>query len=765
MNRLKVSGINVLPESWTPPAGNHLYGFVLAEIPSSELVNALRFDFIKRIDLAESELTPQSNNAIKQIQADYLWASGITGQGVKIGILDSGLDTEPLNPDLPLSLIKKDYSSFPTLDDDVENKATGHGTLVTGIVAGQGFLSADNTGNGGGAYKGAAPGAEVVFLKVGNDINGGAGTSAILNAMDAAVTVYGVNLITLSYGSWDIYHDGSGTLDQKVDWCYSQGVPVFLAAGNFGSLGRHFSGLISAQDSTDFIQVNVTNAVTNGTTLAFNLVYFDGLGIRKDFKLKYYSSTFEEITNVYHYIGTESTFGSESRISQTLFKVPAGNGTYYLRVINNSNTSQSFNLYEHYNDGLNKVKFANPDSRYTIVSPATATYGFAVGAYTSAQSWVAYNGSTYSFGQIAEHVSSYSSQGPRIDGLQKPDLVAPGSAIISIRDRDIYKTQNIYWINNNSDPAQGADYLVSEGTSFAAPFAAGAAALLISKYPGITPQEVYTALRNNTSVDGSTGSIPNAAYGYGKLNAYNAVMNYSGSGGDPGGDDDPADDPPAANYVVVNAKVFLEGPLKNYKMNKDLLEGNKLPLEHPYGNSPWNYEGNESVSVLPNGIVDWMLVELRTNISANTVAAKRAVLIREDGILTDLDGISLPEFNDIEDGDYYIVIRHRNHLSVMTASPVYLSQDTPLYDFTDSDNKAYGSKGLKKSGKYYAMYAGDGNGSGSITIADRNEIWSEENGQVGYKNGDFNLSSGVTISDLNQLWNKNNGTVSQVPEN
>ena len=217
--------------------------------------------------------------------------------------------------------------------------------------------------------------------------------------------------------------------------------------------------------------------------------------------------------------------------------------------------------------------------------------------------------------------------------------------------------------------------------------------------------------------------------------------------------------------MVVNAKVFLEGPLKNYKMNKDLRDNNTLPLEHPYGNAPWNYEGNESASELPNGIVDWLLVELRTNISASTIVSKRALFLKDDGLIVDLDGESLPEFNDIEDGDYYIVIRHRNHLSVMTASPVYLSQDTPLYDFTDSDNKAYGSKGLKKSDKYYAMYSGDGNGSGSITIADRNEIWSEENGYVGYKNGDFNLSGGVTISDLNQLWNKNNGTVTQVPEN
>jgi subtilisin family serine protease len=520
---LKNLGINILPESWTPPAGNHPLGFLSAEIPIDKLLSTLQFDFIQKIDCTKNDFMPQSNRAIDQIQAEPVWSLGYTGQGVKIGILDTGLDTEPYNSDLPMNIIKKDYSKYPFLDDDIENKITGHGTLVTSIVAGQGVLSANNTLNGGGPYKGTAPGAEIVFLKVGNDVSGGASTNAILNALDAAVNIYGVDVITLSYGSWDVYHDGSATLDQKVDWCYSQGVPVFLAAGNEGASGRHFSGLVNTLDSTDFIQVNVTNAAANSTSLSFNLVYADGLGINKDLKLKFYSNTFEEITNIYRYTGTESIFGTESRIAQSFFRVPAGNSIYYLRVINNSDTEQSFNIYEHFKDG--KVKFANPDPNYTLVSPATATFGFAVGSYNSSDSWIAYDGTTYSYGGEAGFVSSFSSRGPRVDGLMKPDLVAPGSAIIALRDRDIYQSPSNNWVNNNSNPDDGTDYYVAEGTSFSAPFAAGVAALVLSKYPGISPAELYDILRNYTTLDNFTGNVPNPAYGFGKLNAFFSIMN------------------------------------------------------------------------------------------------------------------------------------------------------------------------------------------------------------------------------------------------
>ena len=157
----------------------------------------------------------------------------------------------------------------------MENTVTGHGTHVVGSVLGRGVLSGSNTGNGGGAYKGVAPDASLLFLKIGNDGTGSASNIAMEAAMDSAVTLYDADIISMSYGGWWTYHDGSESTEQKVDWCYSQGVPVFLSAGNSADDDRHYSGTVGANDSTGFIQVNVTGAV-NDTRLRFNMIWYDG---------------------------------------------------------------------------------------------------------------------------------------------------------------------------------------------------------------------------------------------------------------------------------------------------------------------------------------------------------------------------------------------------------------------------------------------------------------------------------------------------------
>jgi len=518
-------GLNYIENSWTPPVYDHPYGFILAELKVDNFINALALDIVKKIDSAEQLSFPQNNEADRLLNADAVWLQGWTGDGVKVAVLDSGLDTEPLNPDLPSLIVKKDYSAYPTLDDDVENQVTGHGTHVTGSVLGRGVLSNSNIGNGGNPYKGVAPSADLVFLKIGSDFSAGASTNAILNAMDAAVNIYNVDIISMSYGSWDTYHDGSSTKDQKVDWCYNQGVPVFLAAGNDGSSARHYSGTVAGNDTSNFIQINVTGAANN-TYLFFNLVWFDSLGINNNLFLKYYDNSLQEITNTYVYGQTESTRGTESQYSQTLFKVPEGNSTYYLKVGNLSSNTQTFHIYEYYNNG--KVSFDNPDPNYTIVSPATATYGFCVGAFNSRVEWNAYNGSVYAFNETQNDIMSFSSRGPRIDGVQKPDLVAPGSAIISIKDRDVLTVPDLYWIDNDGNTTGNADYYVMQGTSMAAPQCAGAAALFLNKFPNASPLDLYSALRNYTRVDEYTGTVPNSTYGFGKLDIY-ATINTSGS--------------------------------------------------------------------------------------------------------------------------------------------------------------------------------------------------------------------------------------------
>lgn len=520
--KLEAEGVKVYPESWTPPVGNHPMGFLIATTSSEGIVKAAEQSFVKKIDLNKTMDMPMTNLTGAEIGANIVSSNGYTGKGIKIAILDSGLDTEPFNENLPANIEKKDYSSYPSsIDDNVENQITGHGTHVTGIAAGTGNSSLYNTENGGGKYKGVSSESDLVFLKIGNDFNGGATSGAIIAALDAAVNVYHANVINLSYGGWDTYHDGSSSKEQKVDWCYSQGVPVFVAAGNEGNSKRHYSGSVAGKDSSDFIRVNVTNANSIETYLAFNMVWQDG-SERSQMILKIYDSNKNLLNDVIVYPTTQSSRGTESQISYRYNSVPAGNSFFYLKVVNYSSLNNVFHLYEHFGNG--KVAFDNPDPNYTIISPANADYAFAVGSYNIRKEWLdALNETGYSTENSIGTVSTFSSRGPRIDGLQKPDIVAPGSAVISLRDRDIFTSQNTSWIDDDGLPGGESDFYVMQGTSMASPVCAGAAALLLSKNPDMGVDNLFDALKNGAVKDENSGTNTNLDYGYGKLNVVGAA--------------------------------------------------------------------------------------------------------------------------------------------------------------------------------------------------------------------------------------------------
>jgi len=132
----------------------------------------------------------------------------------------------------------------------------------------------------------------------------------------------------------------------------------------------------------------------------------------------------------------------------------------------------------------------------------------------------------------------------------------------------------------------------------------------------------------------------------------------------------------------------------------------------------------------------------------------------------DIDGTSPVSFF-IKAGDYYIVIRHRNHLSIMSANPISLSESSDLYDFTIAQSMAYGTNPMKElEAGVFGMLAGDGNSDGGVDALDKNLVWRPQNGTTWEytKYGDFNLDGGIDALDLNLKWRPNNGTGTQVPE-
>jgi len=531
LSELAALGVTAYPDSWIPPVGSHPTGFILADMPVDKLDALAAKDYIVNLNTAEKTAYPQNDVARTTMGVASVWSGGDTGAGVTVAVLDSGIDTS--NPDFPPlnTSNSKDYSNYPTLDDTITNTVTGHGTHVTGSVLGRGVNSA--------TYKGVAPGANLVFLKIGSDSTGRSSDAVEAAAIRAAVDTYHADIITMSYVGWSDAHDGSDEQSQAVDYAVSQGATVFISAGNDGALGWHYSGTVAPNSTTGFIRLNFTGGSGANTGLAFNLVWYDGLGTHNGLSLKYYNSLYTELTTVTAGAQSESSKGTENVYS--FYNYYVGSGTYYLKVQNASGSSQAFHIY--YNSEFNSaysanVQFASADPNYTISSPAEADGAIAVGAYVSRKSWTDYQGSgwTYTVDTVGS-IATFSSRGPRVDSGApgKPDIVAPGKGIISVRDNTVYPwptyntSADIYpyytrIIDNNGLNQNGsgpADYLIMEGTSMACPLAAGVGALLLSKNPALTPAQVKNALQTTATDKGAAGF--DNIYGYGLINASAAV--------------------------------------------------------------------------------------------------------------------------------------------------------------------------------------------------------------------------------------------------
>jgi len=533
MDEFKAMGIILYPDSWIPPVGEYPTGFMVADMPVDKLGELADEACVDWLDTAEQMLEPQNDLAATEINADDAWISGYDGEGVRIAVLDSGLDTT--HPDIPALVASKDYSNWPVLDDTIANTVTGHGTHVAGSAVGRGTQSSGATCQ----YQGMAPGADLIFLKIGSDATAGASLDAMTNAIKDAVDTYDADIITMSYGGWGYYHDGTRQTSQAVDYAFSQGASVFISAGNEADNYEHYSGTVNANSSTEFIQVNVTGSNGTNAGLGFNLVWYDGLANNNDLVLEYYDSAQVAMADIWASAQEESWKGTEHELSGYgleagwYYYLPAGDSTYYLRVTNNSDSSQFFHIYF---DGIASngaaVTFQDADPFYTIASPADAENAIAVGAYTTRKNWDDFQGVGHNYinpEETVDTMSSFSSCGPRVDSgaPQKPNIVSPGSAIISTRDQDVYPLASgydSYIIDNdglNLDGSGPADYYVMQGTSMACPIAAGAAALLLEAQPALKghPADIRNLLQGTSVSVDDNDNID----GYGLLDIQSAI--------------------------------------------------------------------------------------------------------------------------------------------------------------------------------------------------------------------------------------------------
>ncbi len=223
----------------------------------------------------------------------------------------------------------------------------------------------------------------------------------------------------------------------------------------------------------------------------------------------------------------------------------------------------------------------------------------------------------------------------------------------------------------------------------------------------------------------------------------------------------------APEEVNLPLKVLLSGPFDpaNSLMDDQLRVASFLPTTQPYSSAPWNYSGTEITdtgifaTTGNTAIVDWVLVEVRDASAPATIILTTAGLLRRDGRVVDMDGVSDLVFSSLSAGNYHIAIKHRNHLPIMTANPVSLTKTSVLVDFTTLPT--YGSNAVQIIGGIQTLWSGDGNSDEAIDAADRSLIWNDRN-QTLYSNSDVSMDGFIDASDRSLVWNNRNKTA-QLP--
>jgi hypothetical protein len=223
--------------------------------------------------------------------------------------------------------------------------------------------------------------------------------------------------------------------------------------------------------------------------------------------------------------------------------------------------------------------------------------------------------------------------------------------------------------------------------------------------------------------------------------------------------------------VYLDLKVFMQGVFNGMEMSTHLNQAGLLPLNQPYNLSPWNYNGTESVTAIPNSdIVDWVLVEIRDTTEAayahaNTSVERKAGFILKNGSVVDTNGISLLSFKQTINENMYVALWHRNHLGVISSSSPVEIAGTYFYDFTTEADKAYGGINAQKeiAEGVFGMIGGDINTDGYVNESDGTS-WIPEAGLPGYKKSDANLDGQSDNKDKNDIWFFNLGSDCQVPE-
>lgn len=550
--------------------GNILTGY----IPIDKIRLLQKIKGVKYIELG-TKAHPNLDNSRAEVKAGmihngYNLPQAFKGEGVITGAIDIGMDFTCPNffkAGTNNTRIKKvwdqnsdngtnpsgfNYGRELTSQNDIfsaqtDNSNQVHASHVMGIEAGCGGY--DTT------YKGMAPEGDIYF--VGTTMY----TNSIADGIDYLFTqaqqVGKPCVVNMSIGGNTGPRDGSSVFDQYCDNEVGQGKILVGAAGNSGGDALHIGKTFNSLDSiSSFCRFHeATNSTANNGKTEID-IWGDSTASNIDAEICLYNSQTNQIVDYTSYISSSNNNSYSYHLinsnSDTCYVYISGNistlnnkHNIYIYVDNRNNTNSDeyimlkvksshnhINIWGYNEDfvSLEKSFATNGDTTMTVSEiGGTGNSIITVGSYISKFNFTSFQGNNYQYmsGEL-NNISPFSSVGPTADGRTKPDITAPGQGIVSTINsfNSNYDISSSIVVDTIYSPSKTWLFAVLQGTSMAAPAVSGVVALLLQKYPKLTPSQVKSLLTSNATQDSFTGIIPfngSNTWGWGKTNAYSAM--------------------------------------------------------------------------------------------------------------------------------------------------------------------------------------------------------------------------------------------------
>lgn len=421
----------------------------------------------------------------------FLWDQTVEGtppEGYRIG---SEFSAEQINEALQQPNRTMRLQKVPSVD------SSGHGTAVAGVAAGNGR-------NSGGRYRGTAPDAELIIVKLGNP--GGVGfprTAELMQAVDyivqkAEMLQMPVS-VNISFGNTYGAHNGTSLPERFLDAAAQIGrTLISVGTGNEGAEAGHTSGFVREGEETS-VPLGVQER-QGAFSLQIWTDYTDVIGVTIKTPSGERVGPIREVmgtqrfltgkTEILLYYGEPSPYSGLNEILLEFLPVDdyVNSGEWNIILVPEQIVTGRFEMWLPASYTLNEgTAFFYPTEELTLTIPSTASRVLTVAAYDA---------DTMSY-------ADFSGRGRKNQNNQKPDLAAPGVNVVSVQGEEGYASFT--------------------GTSFAAPFASGGAALLMEW--GITEkndlflygEKAKAFLRRGARELPGYDSWPNNQLGYGAL--------------------------------------------------------------------------------------------------------------------------------------------------------------------------------------------------------------------------------------------------------